>query len=232
MRRADGSSSWWYSRKALARAPLPKPPDPAAAKSEASAKGDAAPMAVLLPDGQKACGACTFYNASARTTCEVCGTALVLPAAEPPPPTGAAPGALRVGAAVLMRTGDASADWAGFWGASNYRLSFSVGARHTVAEVRGNFFRPTQYTTLWAPISATDFTPAAPAAAAASATASSDGSWALTFPSSNSTVNLAGGGATRMYQVMDPRIAPPRASPRARLSVLALNPLSHHAPTR
>jgi hypothetical protein len=35
-----------------------------------------------------------------------------------------------------------------------------------------------------------------------------------------------------MYQVMDPRIAPPRASPRARLSVLALNPLSHHAPTR
>jgi hypothetical protein len=64
VRRADGSSSWWYSRKALARAPLPKPSGPAAAKSEASAKSDAAPMAVLLPGGQRSCGACTFYNAS------------------------------------------------------------------------------------------------------------------------------------------------------------------------
>ena len=65
-----------------------------------------------------------------------------------------------------MATDDKAADWSGFWGASNYRLSFSRGAAHTVGEVRGAFFRPSEYSTLWAPISATD----AGATAAAGAT--------------------------------------------------------------
>jgi hypothetical protein len=82
----------------------------------------------------------------------VCGTILELPAAEPPSPTEAAPGALRVSAAVLMQAGGASADWAVFFfwgGGGNYRLSFCVGARHTVAEVRVNFFWLPQYIALW-----------------------------------------------------------------------------------
>ena len=76
------SSSWNYSHKALKRAPLPDPPleeVETKKKGEKKAAAAAPNMALLLPDGQKACGACTFHNEPSCAACEMCGTALMLP---------------------------------------------------------------------------------------------------------------------------------------------------------
>jgi hypothetical protein len=52
-----------------------------------------------------------------------------------------------------MRTENTQASWVGFFGGTTNKLSFSKGAVHTVAEMRDDFFRSTQWSTLWAPIS-------------------------------------------------------------------------------
>ena len=172
---SNSSSTWWYSKRALKRAPLPGSPLEEAKKKnkekEKEAAAAAATTALLLPGGQKACGACTFYNEPSRTACEMCGTALVLPPAvveEEKASSMLVPELnLTEGTIVHMQMGDGSADWTGFWGEYGNRLSFSADGEYTVSEVRGQFFRSSKYATLWAPISATDFAPCATAPVAA-----------------------------------------------------------------
>lgn len=49
-------------------------------------------------------------------------------------------------------------DESNFSGCPGNNLTYSKGTEYEVAEIRGGFFRPNDYHTLWAPISATNFT--------------------------------------------------------------------------
>lgn len=63
---------------------------------------------------------------------------------------------MMVGSKIEFTQGTNSADWSGFKEAGHSSMAFNLGGAYEVAEMKGRFFRPTAYTTLWAPISATD----------------------------------------------------------------------------
>lgn len=101
-------------------------------------------------DGRKGPGGCrgTGGGSGVRHRCDDCDFDLCLSCWD-----AGNESLLTSGMKVKLRVGDSEAGWTGCPGT---HLSFNSGYEVTVSEINGMFFSSTEFSTLWAPISATD----------------------------------------------------------------------------